>query len=167
MHAPLAAADISYLAGAALVAAVAVAVATDRRPKPNFWRINRQVDALLQHAGIKFTSDLPPDIQIMAADPGQKIQAIKLLRERTGLSIVDAKAAVEGGAGLPSVSLLERKLDALLQRNGIQLPSGLSPEVQRLARDPSRKIAAIKLHREQTGVSLSDAKNAIEEFGGR
>jgi ribosomal protein L7/L12 len=59
---------------------------------------------------------------------------------------------------------VERKLDALLQHHGIALPSKLSPEVQRLASDPNQKIAAIKLHREQTGLSLAEAKAEVEEF---
>ncbi len=61
---------------------------------------------------------------------------------------------------------IERKLDALLQHHGVQTPCSLSPEVQRLARDPSQKIAAIKLHREQTGASLTEAKSAVEDFSG-
>ena len=35
---------------------------------------------------------------------------------------------------------------------------------QRLARDPAQKIAAIKLHREQTGLGLAEAKANIEDF---
>jgi hypothetical protein len=59
---------------------------------------------------------------------------------------------------------IERKLDALLQKQGIVLTSPLSPEVQRLARDPNQKIAAIKLHRRQNpGLSLADAKREVEE----
>lgn len=59
---------------------------------------------------------------------------------------------------------LERKLDALLKQEGVQPAWGLSDEVQRLARDPGRKIAAIKLHREQTGAALAEAKADIEAF---
>ena len=60
---------------------------------------------------------------------------------------------------------LERKLDALLKHQGVELPSRLSPEVQLLARDPSRKIAAIKLHRQQNPeLSLADAKSEVEDF---
>jgi ribosomal protein L7/L12 len=40
----------------------------------------------------------------------------------------------------------------------------MSEEVQRLARDPAQKIAAIKLHREQTGLGLAEAKANIEDF---
>jgi len=44
-------------------------------------------------------------------------------------------------------------------------PSGLSLEVERLATDPSTRIAAIKLYQEQNpGVSVSEAEAKIEEF---
>ena len=57
---------------------------------------------------------------------------------------------------------VERKLDALLKHHGVGL---LSPEVQFLAKDPSKKIAAIKLHREQNpGLGLADAKREVEDF---
>ena len=63
---------------------------------------------------------------------------------------------------------LERKLDALLQHEGIAMPSRLSPEVQRLAADPRTKIAAIKLHREENPeLSLAQAKAEIESFAGK
>lgn len=42
---------------------------------------------------------------------------------------------------------------------------GVSPEVRDLARR-GRKIEAIKLHREQTGVGLKDAKDAVERDTG-
>jgi hypothetical protein len=64
---------------------------------------------------------------------------------------------------------LEQKMDALLKHQGIELPpppaSGLSPEVERLASDPSTKIQAIKLYRQQNpGVGLAEAKTKIEAF---
>jgi ribosomal protein L7/L12 len=63
------------------------------------------------------------------------------------------------------VHRLECKLDALLQHHGVSVPSRLSPEVQLLAKDPSQKIAAIKLHREQNpGLGLADAKKEVEDF---
>ena len=43
-------------------------------------------------------------------------------------------------------------------------PGGLSEEVRRLARDPAMKIYAIKRHREQTGLGLKEAKDAVEAF---
>jgi hypothetical protein len=64
---------------------------------------------------------------------------------------------------------LHKKLDALLKYQGVEMPppppSGLSPEVERLASIPSGKIAAIKLYRhENPGVGLREAKIKIEEF---
>lgn len=57
---------------------------------------------------------------------------------------------------------VERKLDAIIKHQGIEI---LSPEVQCLAKDPGRRIAAIKLHREQNpGLGLADAKREIEDF---
>ena len=56
---------------------------------------------------------------------------------------------------------LERKLDALLKQQGIELPS----EAEVLAKDPSQKIAAIKVYREENpGVSLAEAKARVEEI---
>ena len=44
------------------------------------------------------------------------------------------------------------------------LRAKMSEEVQRLARDPAQRIEAIKLHREQTGLGLAEAKTDIEDF---
>lgn len=59
---------------------------------------------------------------------------------------------------------IERKLDALLKHQGVSLSpqAKVSDEVQQLARD--HKIEAIKLHREQTGLGLAEAKSEVEDF---
>ena len=64
---------------------------------------------------------------------------------------------------------LQQKMDALLKFHGIQPPppppSGISREVEDLARSPQTKIAAIKRYREENpGVGLAEAKGKIEEF---
>ena len=60
---------------------------------------------------------------------------------------------------------VERKLDALLQHNGIELPSKLSSEVQRLASDPNNVAAAIMLHQtEYPSLSQAEAKADVERF---
>jgi ribosomal protein L7/L12 len=80
---------------------------------------------------------------------GQKIQAIKLYRERTGVGLKQANEAVEAierGEPLPIPEMVdesfERELIALL--------------------DQGQKIEAIKLYRERTGVGLKGAKDAVE-----
>lgn len=40
----------------------------------------------------------------------------------------------------------------------------LSDRVKELARDPARKIEAIKVYREETGAGLAEAKEAVEAF---
>jgi ribosomal protein L7/L12 len=82
-----------------------------------------------------------------------------------GLIIVFAGAAAYRTRKSADSRRIERKLDALLKHQGISAPqAGLSEEVQRLARDPAQKIAALKLHREQTGLGLAEAKEDIEDF---
>jgi len=58
----------------------------------------------------------------------------------------------------------ERKLNALLQHFSIDPTPALSDRVKDLARDPLRKIEAIKVYREETGASLAEAKEAVEAF---
>lgn len=67
---------------------------------------------------------------------------------------------------------LERKIDAILRHLNIEYVDsasleGLSDEVQHLANDPARKIDAIKLHREQTGLGVREAKEAVEAYMSR
>lgn len=64
---------------------------------------------------------------------------------------------------------LEKKVDLILKHLGLEYvetepPCPLSPAVQDLALDPRRKIEAIKLHREQTGLGLKEAKDDVEAF---
>ena len=94
---------------------------------------------------------------------GRKIEAIKVYRQATGASLVDAKNAVErveagypmppgragvaaGGTVPPGAAPLD---DATWQRLREQVRLG-------------RKIQAIKEYRELTGVGLREAKDAID-----
>jgi hypothetical protein len=73
------------------------------------------------------------------------------------------------GADRAQLTRIEQKLDLLLKHMDLEYvaetpPCPLSPQVQELARHPRRKLEAIKLHREQTGVGLKEAKDAVESF---
>ena|ERR1051326_6611583 len=65
-----------------------------------------------------------------------------------------------------SVARVERKLNALLRHHGVDPTQGLplSDRVKSLANDPSRKIEAIKVYREETGAGLAEAKEAVEAY---
>lgn len=91
-------------------------------------------------------------------DTGKKIEAIKLYRERTGVSLAEAKEAVE-----------------TLAETG-QPPERWSPDPQELAEVETKvvellsqgdKLGAIRFVREQTGMGLKDAKRHVELIAAR
>jgi ribosomal protein L7/L12 len=61
---------------------------------------------------------------------------------------------------------LQRHMFLLLRHHGIDptKPPEVSDRVKELARDPARKIEAIKLMREETGADLAEAKGWVEEY---
>lgn len=112
------------------------------------------------------------DVQTVLANPllqelvtnGKKIEAIKKFRQLTGLGLKDSKDAVEQ---------LERDIKAGRAPKAPTLAELLAPESQpeanadleRQVRDllsKGKKIEAIKLYREVTGVGLKEAKDAVE-----
>ncbi len=67
------------------------------------------------------------------------------------------------------LSRLERKVDAILRHLNIEFtdptsPEGLSKDVQLLADDSNKKIEAIRLLGEETGLGLGEAKTAVEAY---
>ena len=84
-------------------------------------------------------------------DDGQKIAAVKLYKDQTGVGLAEAKAAVEAleaGAGPPSPSDTGGDLEAELLRL--------------LGRGD--KLEAIKVYKDQKGVALIEAKQAVESL---
>lgn len=95
---------------------------------------------------------------------GKKIEAIKKFRQLTGLGLKDSKDAVEQ---------LERDIKAGRAPKTPTLGELLAPEtqpeinadVERQVREllgQGRKIEAIKIYREATGLGLKEAKDAVE-----
>jgi large subunit ribosomal protein L7/L12 len=80
---------------------------------------------------------------------GRKIEAIKRYRDDTGVGLKEAKDAVEGlerGEALPSM----KAMDSAFENEIVSLLEG------------GKKIEAIKVYREKTGVGLKEAKDFIE-----
>ena len=91
---------------------------------------------------------------------GRKIEAIKLLRETTGVDLKHAREEVERlSQGLSGQAPPLLPSGAGSEAAG--RPGTISQEVADLARQ-GKKIEAIKLLREQTGVGLKEAKERIE-----
>ncbi len=67
------------------------------------------------------------------------------------------------------LKVVEQKLDMIFQHLGIDYhEEPKSPMEQQIVDlvHSGRKIAAIKLYREQTGAGLKEAKDAVEEIAG-
>lgn len=91
------------------------------------------------------------------AGQGKKIQAIRDLRVATGLGLKEAKDAVDAIAAGHDVS------GVLLPRRDVP---GTTEEQARELIAQGRKIQAIKLIREETGLGLKEAKNVADGLSG-
>jgi ribosomal protein L7/L12 len=93
---------------------------------------------------------------------GKKIEAVKLYRQETGSGLKEAKNAVEAiAAGQP----IAQRSGELVENIGID-PNSLEGQVLALMRG-QKEIWAIKVYREQTGVGLKKAKDAVEALAAR
>jgi len=68
-----------------------------------------------------------------------------------------------GGNATARLLAIDRKLDLILTNLGIDPNQGLDKQISDLVRS-GRKIEAIKLYREQTGVGLKEAKDYVERL---
>lgn len=88
---------------------------------------------------------------------GNTIEAIKLLRESSGLGLKEAKDTIDRYLRDPSGSTALPAASTATAPGASTLPA----DVVQAMRD-GRKIEAIRLLREQTGMGLKDAKDAVE-----
>jgi ribosomal protein L7/L12 len=111
------------------------------------------VEALEQGGSLPTIVPLDSSIETEIAsllESGQKIQAIKLYRERTGAGLKEAKDAVDAMGRGEKVVVQFREIDQDLESELI----GLLQQGQ--------KIQAIKLCRSRTGMGLKEAKEVVE-----
>lgn len=87
----------------------------------------------------------------------QKIYAIKLYREKTGLSLKEAKAAVDAIEAGEMPAKNTTPAIRPIPSSGLVDPD----ELRRLILD-GRRIEAIRYYREATGVGLKEAKDAVD-----
>lgn len=96
-----------------------------------------------------------PEDAIEHARRGDKIEAIKITRERTGLSLKDAKEAIEAHLVNP-------------RRNATSVTAHESPQLRQIPRaaiialENGRLVEAVKHYREANGAGLKDSKEALE-----
>lgn len=93
---------------------------------------------------------IPPEVR-SAWDSGHKLEAIKALREVTGMGLAEAKALLESDRSPQAVPGGMR---------GQELPAEV-----RAALDGGHKIEAIRLLRAATGIGLKEAKDRVDAAG--
>lgn len=91
---------------------------------------------------------LPADVQA-AVQRGDALQAIKLLRAQTGMDLQQAKARIDAQMVGSPVSMASVATGAL--------PMAVMDAVRQ-----GNKVEAIRLLREQTGLGLKEAKDAVD-----
>lgn len=89
---------------------------------------------------------------------GRKLEAVKLYQDRTGISLMEAKAAVE--------ALENSEPDTALPGASADFPEELQPRVLEMLRE-GQKLKAVKLYRDTQGVALLEAKRAVEALAER
>ncbi len=109
---------------------------------------------LLENQPVARSVDIDQIRQLARA--GKKIEAIKLVREQTGLGLKEAKDAVEAIERGETLELTLRVTSTTHGVSGVDL----DPITELLRQN--KKIEAIKLYREQTGLGLKEAKDAVE-----
>ncbi|RZI77610.1 MAG: hypothetical protein EOP80_04275 [Variovorax sp.] len=116
-------------------------------------------------------TQLPPEA-IAALERGNLIEAIKIVRERTGMDLKSSKEAVErhanggaGAAGAPSTwQEGDWGRDATGAGTGGMHGNGPAavPAAALAALARGQKVEAVRLTREATGLGLAEAKQLVE-----
>ena len=94
--------------------------------------------------------------QFVAA--GNKIEAIKVFREQTGIGLAEAKSFVESIEQRLNKTSIEQNDSGIVTQS--RNPSDQFVDLLR----QGQKIAAIKLYRQRNSVDLQTAKDAIERI---
>lgn len=130
--------------------------------------LEKKVEALLADLGVSTPEErpnLPANVR-HALNRGDKLRAIRLYRDQTGVGLKEAKQRVEGRVGSGTdISRVAELVDRAMEARGIDFDPypGLAERVGLEARSAG-KISAIKLYRQETGADLREAKEAVERI---
>ncbi len=115
-----------------------------------------------EHCGVPVTKSAPDNVELadrirrLVAE-GQKIEAIKLLREATGAGLAEAKVGVE------AIERGDTSAVIGMDHGAVESNDELEQRLLRLVRE-GQKIQAIKLYRERTSCGLKEAKEFVESL---
>ena len=99
-----------------------------------------------------FSPDNFPASVLTALQRGNQVEAIKLLRESTGLGLKEAKDAID-------THLSRRSTPTDARVSLTSLPTAVTDALRR-----GDRVEAVRLIRESGGLGLMEAKEAIESF---
>lgn len=110
---------------------------------------------------VSLTGDQKKEIMDLLAN-GRKIEAIRVLMNYTGLSLAEAKSIVENNFDRLPVTETARQTGKIHSLD--DLPDDQKRKVANLLYN-GRKIEAIKLLMDYTGLGLAEAKAIVEKEG--
>ena len=87
--------NLEYLLIAFIILFAVSSIFNLSRPSNRLARLERKIDLLIKHAGIDPYADVPSDV-IAAIKADNLLEAIRLYRKATGVSLKEAKELVEG-----------------------------------------------------------------------
>ena len=153
--------ELTYLLIAAVIIILPIVLSKlfSSRPRDTDRVMGADMPAPKPAAAADAPESLSAEVKKLLAQ-GKKIEAIKLAREKTGFLLEAAKDMVDtiekGGSpardGLTDVSSM------------LRMAKELSPVVGPLIAQ-GRKVEAIKLIRERTGMGLKEAKDIVDRLG--
>ena len=135
------------------------------KPCPACGQATSETARACEHCGspvIKSATDnveLADRIRRLVAE-GQKIEAIKLLREATGVGLAEAKAGVE------AIERGDTSTVTGMDHGAVESNDKLEQRLLRLVQE-GQKIQAVKLYREHTPSGLKEAKEFVESLAER
>ena len=94
MFAMLEVLDFFWIFLIVVVGASSLSVYLKPRESSRIYRLEAKLDLLLKHANITYDPKVPPGV-LEALQSGNKIEAIKLYRQATGVGLAEAKDRVE------------------------------------------------------------------------
>ena len=124
-----------------------------RRPESGMRSVEFTMTA--PNVRISFEADI-------ALRRGEKLQAVKITRERLGLSLKDAKDLCDAWSPNDPVPPAPDPADAPAPRAALNTGELPATAVEALRR--GNKIEAIKCYREATGEGLKESKEAVEAY---
>jgi len=104
------------------------------------------------------TARTDPEI-VRAYQRGSKIEAIKVLRQRTGLGLAEAKKVIDS---------VYADIDTNIPLQPVTLTADVTSDPELIGyMQQGRKIDAIRRYRQLTNVGLKEAKDAVEQIMGK